>query len=68
MLEAHDPAAFEYLLLRERLRTDPQDRAVSERTKRNLALRDWSDMSAYADTEIIEGIKARAQAERDDKK
>lgn len=36
----------------------------------DLALRDWSDMNANADakTEIIEGIKARARAERDDKK
>lgn len=70
VLEANDPAAFDYLLLRDRLRTDAQDRAAYERTKRDLVLRDWSDMNAYADakTDIIEGIKARARAERDDKK
>lgn len=70
VLEANDPSAFDYLLLRDRLRTNAQDRAAYERTKRNLLLRDWSDMNAYADakTDIIEGIKTRARAERDDKK
>lgn len=70
VLEANDLAAFDYLLLRDRLRTDAQDRTAYERTKRDLALRDWSDMNAYADakTDVIEGIKTRARAERDDKK
>ncbi len=68
VLEANDPAASDYLLLRDRLRTDTQDRAAYERTKRDLLLRDWPDMNAYAEakTDIIEGIKTRARAERDD--
>lgn len=67
VLEANDPAADDYLLLRDRLRTDAQDRAAYERTKRDLVLSDWSDMNAYAEakTDIIETIKARARAERD---
>lgn len=69
VLEANDPAASDYVLLRDRLRADTQDRALYERTKRDLAQRNWSDMNAYAEakTEIIEGIKARALAERGDK-
>ena len=67
VLEVNDPAALDYLLLRDRLRTDAQDRADYERTKRELVLRDWSDMNAYADakTDIIEDIKTRARAERE---
>jgi GrpB-like predicted nucleotidyltransferase (UPF0157 family) len=71
VLEVNDSAAFDYLLLRDRLRTDAQDRADYERTKRDLVQRDWSDMNAYAEakSEVIEGIKARARAraERGDK-
>ena len=68
VLEANDPAALDHLLFRDRLRTHAQDRAAYERTKRDLVLRDWSDMNAYADakTDIIESIKTRARAERDD--
>ena len=37
-----------------------------ERVKRDLLQRDWSDMNAYAEakTKVIEGIKARARADR----
>jgi GrpB-like predicted nucleotidyltransferase (UPF0157 family) len=59
-------AVDEYLLLRDRLRTDAADRALYERTKRELMLHDWDDMNAYADakTAVIEEIKARARAAR----
>ncbi len=69
VLEENDPAAFDYLLLRDRLRTDAQDRADYEPTKRDLVQRDWSDMNAYAEakTDVIESIKARARADRGDK-
>jgi GrpB-like predicted nucleotidyltransferase (UPF0157 family) len=69
VLEVNDPAAFDHLLLRDRLRTDAQDRADYERAKRDLVQRNWSDMNVYAEakTEVIEGIKARARAERGDK-
>ena len=63
VLEPDDPAAGEYLLLRDRLRSDDRDRELYEATKRRLAEQDWSDMNAYADakTEVIEAIKSRAR-------
>ncbi|TCJ00116.1 GrpB family protein [Aeromicrobium sp. IC_218] len=66
VLQAGDPAADDYLLLRDRLRTDAADRALYERTKRTLLEREWADMNAYADakTEVVEAIKARARASR----
>jgi len=59
-------AVDEYLLLRDRLRTDAADRALYERTKRELMQRDWDDMNAYADakTAVIDAIKERARAAR----
>ena len=62
-----DPAIDEYLLLRDHLRADAQDRALYERTKRALLERQWSDMNDYADakTDVIVAIKARARARRD---
>jgi GrpB-like predicted nucleotidyltransferase (UPF0157 family) len=62
VVEAGDEAADDYLLLRDRLRTDPADRALYERTKRALMEQEWADMNAYADakTEVIAGIKDRA--------
>ncbi|WP_019135330.1 GrpB family protein [Cellulomonas massiliensis] len=62
-----DPAIDEYLLLRDHLRSDPQDRALYEGTKRALLERQWSDMNDYADakTDVIVAIKARARARRD---
>ncbi|WKN50308.1 GrpB family protein [Nocardioides sp. Arc9.136] len=56
-------AAEDYLLLRDRLRTDPADRELYERTKRALVARDWPDMNAYADakTEVVAAIKDRAR-------
>ncbi|QJU53376.1 GrpB family protein [Herbiconiux sp. KACC 21604] len=60
------PAVAEYLLLRDRLRTDAGDRVLYEDTKRMLFTRSWDDMNAYADakTEVIEAIKQRARAEQ----
>ncbi|WP_425491570.1 GrpB family protein [Kineococcus aurantiacus] len=58
-----DAAVGEYLLLRDHLRADADDRALYERTKRELMARDWDDTNAYADAkgEVIARIKARAR-------
>jgi GrpB-like predicted nucleotidyltransferase (UPF0157 family) len=66
ILEPSDPAADDYLLLRDRLRVDPADRQLYENTKMALAARDWPDMNAYAEakSEVIEAIKRRARASR----
>ncbi len=66
LLQAGDPAADDYLLLRDHLRADPADRALYERTKRELVAVDWPDMNAYAEakTEVITAIKARARGRR----
>lgn len=54
-----------YLLLRDHLRADEADRALYERTKRELMTRSWSDMNAYADAKsaVIAAIKERARAD-----
>ena len=64
--ERDDPAVDEYLLLRDHLRADADDRALYETTKRTLLSRRWDDMNAYADakTDVIVAIKARARAAR----
>lgn len=54
-----------YLLLRDRLRADPADPADHERyaaVKRELARREWRDVSYYAEAKglVIEAILARA--------
>ncbi len=61
------PAVNAYLLLRDRLRSDPDDRALYESTKRALLSRRWTDMNDYADakTEVILAIQARAEAARE---
>lgn len=53
----------EYLLLRDRLRTDADDRALYESVKRDLLSRRWDDMNdyAHAKTDVITAIKARAR-------
>jgi len=60
-------AVDDYLLLRDRLRSDDADRALYESTKRELLERDWSDMNDYADakTAVVEAIKARAREARE---
>ena len=63
LLEPDDPAAHDYLLLRDHLRTNRADRELYENTKRDLTAREWPDMNAYADakTEVIQAIKSRAR-------
>jgi GrpB-like predicted nucleotidyltransferase (UPF0157 family) len=52
---------------RDWLRTHDEDRDLYERTKRELATREWKFVQNYADakTAIVESIIARAQAARD---
>jgi GrpB-like predicted nucleotidyltransferase (UPF0157 family) len=63
------PAACEevgkMLAFRERLRASEEDRELYERTKRELAARDWDWVQHYADakTEVVEEIVARARGE-----
>ena len=56
------PEIHRILTLRDRLRSDPVDRELYERTKRSLAQMDWKDVQDYADakTAVIEEILARA--------
>ena len=58
------PEIERYLLFRERLRAHDDERDLYERTKRELAARDWQFVQQYADakTEVVEGIIARAKA------
>ncbi|MET1016598.1 MAG: GrpB family protein, partial [Leifsonia flava] len=55
-----------YLLLRDHLRADANDRTLYESTKRSLLSKRWDDMNDYADakTDVILAIKARARAAR----
>jgi len=66
VLEVGDQAADDYLLFRDRLRADPEDRGLYERTKRALIEQDWADMNAYAEakTGVIAAIKERARHSR----
>ena len=52
------------LTFRDRLRRNIDDRSRYERTKRQLAAKEWPDTNAYADakTEVIESIIAASQA------
>jgi GrpB-like predicted nucleotidyltransferase (UPF0157 family) len=52
------------LAFRDHLRTNEADRELYERTKRELAVREWVYMQDYADakTEVVEEIIARALA------
>ena len=61
-----DAAVDEYLLLRDHLRTDADDRALYESVKRSLISQPWGDMNDYADakSDVILAIKARARAAR----
>nr|WP_231707752.1 GrpB family protein [Arthrobacter sp. zg-Y919] len=64
LYERDDPAIGEYLLLRDHLRRNVEDRVLYESTKRSLLEKQWDDMNDYADakTEVILAIKARARA------
>lgn len=63
LLEVGDEAATDYLLFRDRLRTDPADRRLYEDTKRALVEQDWDDMNAYAEakTDVVTAIRDRAR-------
>jgi len=63
ILESGNPAGSDYLLFRDHHRRDSADRALYERTKRELIRCDWADMNAYADakTSVITQIKERAR-------
>lgn len=60
------PEVERYLLLRDPLRQNDEDRELYARTKRDLASQDWPSMQHYAEakTEVVEGIIARASARR----
>jgi GrpB-like predicted nucleotidyltransferase (UPF0157 family) len=58
------PEVGRNLTFRDRLRRNIDDRRRYERTKRELAAKEWPDMNAYAEakTEVIESILAAARA------
>lgn len=59
------PEIERWLLFRDRLRSDAADRALYERTKRELARREWRYVQNYADAKasVVEEIIARARNE-----
>jgi GrpB-like predicted nucleotidyltransferase (UPF0157 family) len=59
------PEIERMLLFRDRLRSNRTDRELYERTKRELAGREWRYVQNYADakTAVVEEIIARARAE-----
>jgi GrpB-like predicted nucleotidyltransferase (UPF0157 family) len=67
VFERDDPALDEYLLLRDHLRSNAEDRALYENTKSSLLSKRWDDMNDYADakTEVILAIKKRARTARE---
>jgi GrpB-like predicted nucleotidyltransferase (UPF0157 family) len=60
------PEIERYLLFRDRLRTNQADRELYERTKRELAKREWKYVQNYADakTAVVEEIIIGAHAAR----
>ncbi|HET7355989.1 MAG TPA: GrpB family protein [Nocardioidaceae bacterium] len=68
VMQAGDEAAGDYLLFRNHLRADTEDRDLYERTKRALIEQDWADMNAYAEakTAVITEIKERARKSHQD--
>lgn len=66
VFERDHPAVDEYLLFRDHLRADADDRALYESTKRTLLSRRWDDMNDYAEakTDVILAIKERAREAR----
>jgi GrpB-like predicted nucleotidyltransferase (UPF0157 family) len=60
------PEIERYLLLRESLRQNEEERELYAQTKRALAKQDWPTMEHYAEakTEVVEGIISRATAAR----
>lgn len=64
VMNVGDEAADDYLLFRNHLRANREDRDLYERTKRALMEQDWADMNAYAEakTGVITEIKERARS------
>jgi GrpB-like predicted nucleotidyltransferase (UPF0157 family) len=64
--ERGDAAVHDYLLFRDHLRTNADDRTLYESVKRDLLSQQWNDMNDYADakTNVILAIKSRARAAR----
>jgi len=62
ILEKGDPAITRYLVFRDRLRSDADDRALYAETKKALIRQGFDDMNAYSDakTDVIAAIVARA--------
>lgn len=60
--EKGDQAIANYLLFRDRLRSDRGDRDLYARTKESLIAQGFDDMNAYSDakTEVVAAIMARA--------
>jgi GrpB-like predicted nucleotidyltransferase (UPF0157 family) len=60
------PEIERYLLLRDRLCQNKEERELYAQTKRELAKQDWPTMEHYAEakTEVVEGIISRATAAR----
>jgi len=60
------PEIERMVLFRDRLRTDPAERELYERTKRELAMREWRYVQNYADAKgtVVEEIITRARSER----
>lgn len=63
IMQRGNPAVDNYLLLRNRLRADADDRALYEQTKRTLLSQGFDDMNAYADakTAVVSAIMGRAR-------
>jgi GrpB-like predicted nucleotidyltransferase (UPF0157 family) len=61
------PEIERMLLFRDRIRSDRADCALYERTKRELAEREWKYIQNYADAKgaVVEDIVGRARAHRD---
>jgi len=64
-LHVHRPASPEverHLKFRDRLRADDADRELYQRTKRELAARDWTYIQQYADAKsaVVEEILSRS--------
>jgi GrpB-like predicted nucleotidyltransferase (UPF0157 family) len=59
--EADEWGVDEEARLRDHLRADPADRELYQRTKRDLAARDWTYMQQYADakSQVVEEILGR---------
>lgn len=57
----HSKEIDRYLAFRDHLRTNAEDRAIYERTKREFADQDWEEMNDYANakSDIVESIIAR---------